>query len=111
SQFDKTRKSMMVMKFQRKWEGAHRLIEGRNANTKCSQPHGHTWNVIVTLALRIPAPLNGADNVMVPFERAKTTWHKWIDEHVDHSFFFNHRDPLLEFMLKANPGGRHVVMP
>ena len=101
---------MYTLRFQRKWEGAHRLISGRNANTLCSQPHGHTWSVAVELELKKEVPLNGEDNVLVLFAAAKKTWHHWIDSAIDHSFFFNQRDPMLDFIVRENPQGRHVVM-
>lgn len=100
----------LEIQFRRKWEGAHRLIEGENCNTKCIQPHGHTWRVEVTIASKIPCTLNQSTNLLILFERAKKKWHEWIDNHVDHSFMYNSKDPLLKFMLEQNPGGRHLVV-
>ncbi len=100
---------MLEMKFKRKFEAAHRFIEGENAGTVCSQPHGHTWFVTVTLGYKTPHTLNHSTNTLIPFETAKKKWHQWIDHHVDHSFMYNAKDPLLEFMKKDNPTGRHLV--
>ncbi len=102
---------MFEMVFTRKWESAHRFIEGENANTLCSQPHGHTWNVEVRLTTQTPVSLNTETNTIVLFGKVKKRWHEFIDTCVDHSFMFNHRDPLLEFMKKENPLGRHFVFP
>ena len=102
---------MMAMVFRRKWEAAHRLVEGVNQNTLCSQPHGHTWQVEVEIVERSERTLDGAANVVAPFQEVKGLWHEWIDNHVDHGFFFNARDPLLHFILEQNPRGRHIVMP
>lgn len=99
------------MVFRRKWEAAHRLIEGVNKNTLCSQPHGHTWNVEVEICERESQALDGGANVIAPFNEVKGMWHQWIDDHIDHGFFFNARDPMLGFILEHNPGGRHIVLP
>jgi 6-pyruvoyltetrahydropterin/6-carboxytetrahydropterin synthase len=70
---------------------------------KCAIPHGH--NEIVTVALRatFATPLDGAANMVVPFERAKGTWHRWIDEHVDHSLHLSADDPLLDWFADREP--------
>ncbi len=102
---------MLEIQFRRKFEAAHRFIEGENRSSICHQPHGHTWFVTVTLASKEPKTLNLSTNTLVPFKKAKQKWHDWIDNHVDHSFMFNEKDHLLEFMLKDNPNGRHLVMP
>jgi len=101
----------MEIQFTRKFEAAHRFIEGENKGSICSQPHGHTWYVTVTLGTKTPKLMNQTTNTIIPFEKAKKKWKEWIDHCVDHAFFFNVRDPLLEFMLKENPKGRHLIMP
>lgn len=101
----------MEIEFKRKWEAAHRLIEGENRKTTCVQPHGHTWWVSVCLSSKQPRLLNHSTNTLILFEKAKKNWHEWIDNHVDHSFMYNAKDPLLNFMLKDNPEGRHLVLP
>ncbi|PIT98686.1 MAG: hypothetical protein COT74_13370 [Bdellovibrionales bacterium CG10_big_fil_rev_8_21_14_0_10_45_34] len=99
----------MEIIFRRRFEAAHRLVEGRNKNTLCSQPHGHSWNVSVSIGLEKNFQLNGKDNIMLPFESLKSKWHSWIDHQLDHAFFCNVRDPLKEFLLVDNPKGRLVV--
>lgn len=102
---------MLEIQFRRKFEAAHRFIEGENRGSVCGQPHGHTWFITVTLGSKVPKTLNFSTNTLVPFEKAKKKWHQWIDTCVDHSFMFNSKDALLEFMLKDNPNGRHLIMP
>jgi 6-pyruvoyltetrahydropterin/6-carboxytetrahydropterin synthase len=102
---------MFEMVFTRKWESAHRFIAGENASTLCSQPHGHTWQVEARLVTKSPVVLDANTNTVVLFQKAKQRWHQFIDNSVDHSFMFNHQDPLLSFMLKENPQGRHMVFP
>lgn len=99
----------MDIVFKRKWEGGHRLIEGVNANGLCSQPHGHTWEVELTLRASPNASLSSHENILSPFETLKKKWHQWIDNHVDHGFMFNSRDPMLNFVREVNPNGRHMV--
>lgn len=102
---------MFEMVFNRKWESAHRFIAGENASTLCSQPHGHSWSVEVRLVSKQPVQLNKNSNTIVLFQKAKKRWHDFIDNSVDHCFMFNHKDPMLDFMKKENPTGRHMVFP
>ncbi len=98
----------MELVFRRKWEAAHRFIE--NGETLCAQPHGHTWHAEVTVSLPQNYKINLSSNVHTPFWVLKSKWHEWIDNHVDHSFKFNSKDPLLAFMINENPKGRHLVV-
>ena len=102
---------MFEMTFFRRFEAAHRLIEGENGKSICAQPHGHSWNVTVSLSPKTEQKLDHRENTLVLFDRAKKSWHNWIDNHIDHSFIYNDQDPLLPFMLKQLPEGRHVVVP
>lgn len=40
---------------------------------------------------------------MEPFERAKATWHRWIDNHVDHALQLSETDPLLVWFTQHEP--------
>ncbi|MCB0348703.1 MAG: 6-carboxytetrahydropterin synthase [Bdellovibrionales bacterium] len=100
----------MEIIFRRKWEAAHRFVEDANRASKCAQPHGHTWNIEVTLSKEV-ASLHPDTNILVTFETAKKKWHEWIDEHVDHSLMINAKDPLVAFMRVDNPNGRLLVTP
>lgn len=48
-----------------------------------------------------------------PFEQAKSIWHGWIDNHVDHSFHLSANDPLLAWFTDREPHrlGRMLVTP
>ena len=102
---------MFELVFRRMFEAGHRLIEGDNRKTICSQPHGHSWNIEVHLSCLEKKNLDHKENNFILFSKVKTKWHRWIDNYVDHSFIFNNRDPLLEFMRSDLPDGRHVVVP
>ena len=92
---------MFSLVFSRRYAMAHRLIGG--LSEKCAVPHGHNEIVTVTLQALEPAPLDGAANMIVPFERAKGTWHRWIDEHVDHSLHLSSDDPLIDWFATREP--------
>ena len=102
---------MFSLVFSRRYAMAHRLIAGLSA--KCAIPHGHNEIVTVTLRAVSPSPLDGAANMVVPFERAKGTWHRWIDSHVDHSLHLSADDPMLDWFAEREPHrlGRILVTP
>jgi 6-pyruvoyltetrahydropterin/6-carboxytetrahydropterin synthase len=87
--------------FSRRFAMGHRLIGG--GSEKCALPHGHTETVTVTLRAVRPAPLDGGANMVAPFERAKATWHRWIDERVDHALQLSEADPLLAWFRAREP--------
>lgn len=92
---------MFSLVFSRRFAMGHRLIAG--LSEKCAIPHGHNEIVTVTLQAVRPAPLDGAANMVVPFERAKGTWHRWIDDHVDHSLHLSSDDPLIDWFASREP--------
>ncbi len=92
---------MFSLVFRRRYAMAHRLITG--LSEKCAIPHGHTEVVTVTLQPVSPAPLDGRGNMVEPFERAKSTWHRWVDGHVDHSLHLSGDDPLLDWFAANEP--------
>ena len=102
---------MFHLVFSRRYAMAHRLIAG--LSDKCAVPHGHNETVTVSLRATAPAPLDGAANMVLPFERAKQTWHRWIDDHVDHALQLSADDPLLDWFLEREPhrAGRILVTP
>ncbi|MCB9638630.1 MAG: 6-carboxytetrahydropterin synthase [Myxococcales bacterium] len=102
---------MLEMSFQRRFEAGHRFVEGANRQSLCTQPHGHSWRVFIRLAGDESRTLDLQENTLIPFAEIKGIWHRWIDHHIDHCFFYNCHDPLLAFMLNDNPKGRHVVLP
>lgn len=92
---------MFSLVFSRRYAMAHRLIAGQSE--KCAVPHGH--NEIVTVHLRATRPgrLCGRANMVETFERAKSTWHRWIDDHVDHALQLSNVDPLIDWFRTAEP--------
>ncbi|OFX08644.1 MAG: 6-pyruvoyl tetrahydropterin synthase [Alphaproteobacteria bacterium RIFOXYD12_FULL_60_8] len=87
--------------FSRRFSMAHRLIE--SGAEACATPHGHNEVVSVTLIDFQKERLNGHDNMVASFETAKRTWHRWIDEHVDHAFQLSERDPLIAYFSTHEP--------
>ncbi|MBS5904533.1 MAG: 6-carboxytetrahydropterin synthase [Acetobacteraceae bacterium] len=92
---------MFNLVFSRRYAMGHRLITG--GSEKCGIPHGHNEIVTVTLKAVAPAPLDGSANMVESFERAKSTWHRWIDDHVDHSLHLSADDPLLDWFASREP--------
>lgn len=91
---------MLSLQFTRRFSMAHRLLSDRRS--KCVVPHGH--NEFVRATLTSPAtPTFGAANMQASFDQLKKRWHGWIDDHVDHAFQVNARDPLIEHFLKHEP--------
>ena len=92
---------MFNLIFKRRYAMAHRLLSGWSE--KCAVPHGHNEVVIATLQATVPTPLDGGANMVMPFERAKRIWHRWIDECVDHSLHLAADDPLLDWFAEHEP--------
>lgn len=89
----------------------HRLIHG--ASESCALPHGHNEFVTVRLKPTSPARLDGCANMPVSFQRAKQTWHRFVDERLDHALQLAADDPLLAWFRAHEPtrAARIVVTP
>ncbi len=48
--------------------------------------------------------------MVMPFERAKATWHRWIDEHIDHALQLSGSDPLLQWFLTQEPARARRIL-
>ena len=92
---------MFTLAFTRRFSMSHRLRS--QASAKCGVPHGHNEYVTVHLRARQPQSLDGATNMVTPFEAAKRRWHAWIDEHVDHTLQLGADDPLLTYFRAHEP--------
>jgi 6-pyruvoyltetrahydropterin/6-carboxytetrahydropterin synthase len=92
---------MFSLVFTRRYSMAHRLIA--HATSKCAVPHGHNELVTVRLQASAARRLDGAANMVVPFEAAKAKWHRWIDEEVDHALQLSDRDPLIGYFREHEP--------
>ena len=97
--------------FSRRFSMGHRLILG--GSESCALPHGHNETVTVRLEATHPARLDGASNMVLPFARAKATWHRWIDEALDHALQLGEADPLLAWFEAHEPhrAARIVATP
>ncbi|HUZ65135.1 MAG TPA: 6-carboxytetrahydropterin synthase [Acetobacteraceae bacterium] len=91
---------MFSLVFARRYAMGHRLLAGEE---KCALPHGHNETVIVRLQPVAPAPLDGGANMVEPFERAKSLWHRFIDEHLDHALHLCEADPLVRWFAAQEP--------
>jgi len=90
----------MIFKFTRRYCMAHRLIQG-GASSKCGIVHGH--NELVIVECRPTAEFKPGPNMSMDFGDAKSVWHDWIDNAVDHSFQLGDEDPLLPWFIENEP--------
>lgn len=97
--------------FTRRFSMGHRLIHG--ASESCALPHGHNEFVTVRLKSTAPARLDGHANMPVSFQTAKQTWHRFVDERLDHALQLAGDDPLLAWFKAHEPtrAARIVVTP
>lgn len=97
--------------FTRRFSMGHRLIHG--ASESCALPHGHNEFVTVRLTPTHPARLDGRGNMPVSFQRAKSTWHRFVDEKLDHALQLAEDDPLLAWFQANEPARaqRIVITP
>lgn len=94
--------------FTRRYCMSHRLYNIKNS--RCYVPHGHNEYVKVTLVSTGSDRLDGAGNMMAPFSDLKKVWHRWIDDHVDHSLQLSHQDPMLDYFKNNEPENLPHIM-
>lgn len=99
---------MFSLIFSRRFAMAHRLIAG--VSEKCATPHGHNEFVTVTLRATESRRLDGLVNMVESFERAKSTWHRWIDDYVDHSMQLSDTDKLVDWFGEHEPRRRDRML-
>ncbi|MDI2112653.1 6-pyruvoyl trahydropterin synthase family protein [Commensalibacter nepenthis] len=92
---------MLELVFTRRFAMAHRLIHG--SSEVCATPHGHNEEVKIYLKPMHPQSLDGKMNVVAPFHKAKGTWHRFIDNSVDHAFQLAENDPLVDWFVQNEP--------
>ncbi|MBS0995302.1 MAG: 6-carboxytetrahydropterin synthase [Gluconobacter cerinus] len=97
--------------FTRRFCMGHRLITG--TSEKCAVPHGHNEYVKVTLRPVEEKRLDGHQNMILPFAEAKTRWHDFVDNSLDHALQLSEQDPLLAWFRDHEPerARRIVVTP
>lgn len=105
------RSRMLELRFTRRFSMGHRLIAG--GSETCALPHGHNEFISVRLVPTASAALDGNGNMVVPFERAKRRWHRFVDERLDHALQLSDADPLLGWFRTSEPARaeRIVVTP
>ena len=87
-----------TLQFERRFSMAHRLLSGHTK--KCAIPHGHNEFIRVSLSLPSAAALDQCDNMITDFSSAKSKWHSFIDDHLDHCFQLRNDDPLIDYFKK-----------
>lgn len=97
--------------FTRRFSMGHRLIHG--ASESCALPHGHNEFVTVRLRPAHATRLDGKGNMPVSFQQAKSTWHRFVDEKLDHALQLAEDDPLLAWFQANEPARaqRIVITP
>ncbi len=100
-----------TLQFERRFSMAHRLLSGNSK--KCAIPHGHNEFVRVSLRCNNPDNLDQNDNMITDFAQAKSLWHTFIDDHLDHSFQLRSDDPIITFFEENEPEqlNRIVITP
>lgn len=88
----------MEISFTYRFEAAHRFLD---SSSKCSTPHGHTWYVTLFLE-HASALIQEQKNFSQDFYDLKKDWRAFIDNEMDHHFFANEKDPLLDFFSRQN---------
>lgn len=92
---------MFEICFTRRYSMSHRLFNMKNS--RCFVPHGHNEFVSVYLRTEKDSPLDGQANMFAPFEDLKKSWHRWIDDSVDHSLQLSDKDPMLDYFREKEP--------
>ncbi|GBR05318.1 6-pyruvoyl trahydropterin synthase family protein [Acetobacter oeni] len=97
--------------FTRRFSMGHRLIHG--ASESCALPHGHNEFVTIRLEPASASRLDGHGNMPVSFQRAKSGWHRFVDERLDHALQLAEDDPLLAWFRTQEPAraARIIVTP
>ena len=97
----------MRMSFRYRFEAAHRLMSA--ASPMCQTPHGHTWHATLSFEAKTDS-LNG-ENMLAEFQKVKGPWKSFVRDTLDHSFFYNSKDPILESLKENIPSFRGLPTP
>lgn len=97
----------MEFRFKYRFEAAHRFLN--TTSLQCMTPHGHTW--YATLQLQSVIPRLDQNDMVAEFSQLKSYWKSLISDVLDHSFFCNEKDPLIETLLKHHPHSRILPFP
>ncbi len=80
---------------------AHRLYS--ECSPKCVIPHGHNEYIKVRLCSRTEKPLCHDVNMVAVFHEAKSVWHHFVDNHLDHTLQLRSDDPMLAYFVEHEP--------
>lgn len=76
------------------FEAAHRLI--KNYQGKCTNNHGHSWEVIVYIQSEMLDPRD----MVIDFSETKIL-KTWIDDNLDHSTILWDKDPMCQYIRES----------
>jgi 6-pyruvoyltetrahydropterin/6-carboxytetrahydropterin synthase len=77
-----------------RYEYAHRLIHHQG---KCRHLHGHSGEATIELA----ADSLNDNGFVMDFDEVKAPLKHWLNEHWDHAYLANEKDPLLPTLREA----------
>ncbi len=97
----------MTLSFRYRFEAAHRFVFSESAN--CQTPHGHSWHITIRVA-STDTKLDG-NQMVVEFQKLKKNWKAFVQEHLDHSFFYNTADPIVPALKKNITNFRGFEIP
>lgn len=100
---------MLRLSFRTRFEAAHRLT--LSASLPCQTPHGHTWWVSFQIEARQGADSLGNHGMLAEFSSLKAGFKQFIDQTCDHSFFYNHQDPIIPDLRRHIPEFRGLEFP
>lgn len=90
-----------TLQFERRFSMAHRLLSGQSK--KCAIPHGHNEYIRAHLRPLHERALDNDTNMITSFANAKTAWHTFVDDYLDHSFQVRADDPIIHFFKTHQP--------
>jgi 6-pyruvoyl-tetrahydropterin synthase len=97
----------LTLKFRYRFEAAHRFTSA--ASPSCQTPHGHTW--YATAAFKMTSRDLDQSGMAAEFGALKRAWKEFVTETADHSFMYNHADPLIPFLKNVIPEARLLAFP
>lgn len=95
------------LSFNYRFEAAHRFT--MSCADSCATPHGHTWRARAVFESEESAL--GEDDMILEFSSLKSSWKKFIQDTVDHSFMHHYEDPILSSLRTHIPKFRGLPFP
>lgn len=98
------------------FDAAHRLL---NYSGKCSNLHGHTYRVVVTVGCMGIGAASAPSGMVVDFTTLSNTLGSWIDQELDHAVLLHNDDFTLRgfldmermryFLMGGNPTAENIA--